>query len=157
MNNFHYDKLSEKFDKISDKIIKNIIEAQRETAEIVCNDVKELAPKGETGKYAQSIKVGETNVTRDKITTQIYTEAKVVSTKGKEYNLGYLLETGTSPHLIEPVFAQALHFVINGEDIFAKLVHHPGTIAQPHFSTGLYMNRLIYKQKLNKAIIDSFK
>ena len=153
---YHYNKLVEKIDKFSDKLVDNIIQAQQETAKIVCDDVKELAPKN-TGEYAESIKVGETTVKRNKISTEIYTDMQVVSKRdGDKYNLGFLLETGTSPHLIVPVDAKVLHFQIDGKDIFTKMVYHPGMVAQPHFSTGLYMNRLVYKQKLNEAIRRSF-
>ena len=148
-------KLSEKLDKFEKSLIRNLMEAQQETAKIVCEDVKRLAPK-DTGRYAESIKVGKTEQIGNKIKTEIYTDATVSTAKGKEYNLGFLLETGTSPHLIEPVMANVLHFKINGEDIFAKRVHHPGTVAQPHFRLGLQMNRLVYKQKINEAIRRSF-
>lgn len=36
------------------------------------------------------------------------------------------VEYGTMPHIIRPMSAQALHFFINGEEVFAKEVHHPG-------------------------------
>ena len=147
------DKLS--LERFSERFIQNFIEAQKETAEIICDDVKRLAPK-QTGKYAKSIKVGETSINRNKVATEVYTDATVISSKGKEYNLGFLLETGTSPHLIEPVYAKVLHFKIDGEDIFATRVNHPGTVAQPHFIVGLNMNKLIYKQKLNEAFRRSF-
>ena len=147
------DKLS--LERFSERFIQNVIEAQKETAEIICDDVKRLAPK-QTGKYAKSIKVGETSINRNKVATEVYTDATVISSKGKEYNLGFLLETGTNPHLIVPVDAKYLHFQIDGKDIFTKMVYHPGMVAQPHFSVGLNMNRLVYKQKLNEAIRRSF-
>lgn len=150
-------RIVEKIDKFNNKLVDNIVKANEETAKIICDDVKELAPK-DTGKYAESIKVGETTINRNTISTEVYTDMQVVSKRdGDKYNLGFLLETGTSPHLIVPVDAQYLHFQIDGKDIFTKMVYHPGMVAQPHFSKGLYMNRLVYKQKLNKAIIDSFK
>ena len=34
----------------------------------------------------------------------------------------------TAPHLIAPVKAQALAFMMNGKMVFAKLVHHPGSV-----------------------------
>lgn len=37
------------------------------------------------------------------------------------------LEYGTKPHTIEPQNKKALHFKKDGKDIFAKIVHHPGT------------------------------
>lgn len=36
------------------------------------------------------------------------------------------VEFGTSPHIIRPVNASALHFFIGGEEVFAKEVMHPG-------------------------------
>lgn len=36
------------------------------------------------------------------------------------------VEYGTGPHIIRPITAQALHFFIGGEEVFAKEVHHPG-------------------------------
>jgi hypothetical protein len=37
------------------------------------------------------------------------------------------LEYGTKPHVIEPKSAKFLHFKKDGKDVFAKIVHHPGT------------------------------
>lgn len=149
-------KLIEKLKNVEARALKNLIEAQQEVAMEVCNDVKTLAPK-KTGQYAESIKTSETTVNGGVIKTKIYTDAKVISKSGNTYNLGYLLETGTSPHVIEPVDAKVLHFQINGEDIFTKRVQHPGTVAQPHFSKALQMNKLLYRQKINEAIRRSFK
>lgn len=50
----------------------------------------------------------------------------VISPEGRETIVRFL-EYGTQPHVIEPVRAKALRFEIDGEVIFAKLVHHPGT------------------------------
>ena len=148
-------KLSKDLKKFDNKLIKELIEAQQETAKVICDDVKELAPK-KTGKYVESIKVGQTEVNGMQIETPVYTDAVVISSKGIKYNLGYLLETGTSPHIIEPVFAKVLHFQINGEDIFAKRVHHPGTVARPYFATALNDNKYLYKIKIRDAIRRSF-
>lgn len=41
------------------------------------------------------------------------------------------VDEGTRPHIIRPVRARVLHWVDpSGQDIFAKIVHHPGTKAQ---------------------------
>ena len=37
------------------------------------------------------------------------------------------LEYGTKPYVIEPKSAKFLHFQKEGKDVFAKIVHHPGT------------------------------
>lgn len=41
------------------------------------------------------------------------------------------IEYGTGAHIIEPVTAKALHFKKDGKEVFAKLVHHPGTKPNP--------------------------
>lgn len=46
---------------------------------------------------------------------------------------GEWVEDGTSPHLIVPVNAQALHFFIGSKEIFTKSVNHPGTPPRPWF------------------------
>lgn len=38
----------------------------------------------------------------------------------------------TSPHDIVPVKAQALAFVMGGKQVFAKIVHHPGSVIPEH-------------------------
>jgi len=40
---------------------------------------------------------------------------------------GYLQDVGCPPHIIEAKNAKSLHFKMNGEDVFVKSVHHPGT------------------------------
>ena len=145
-----------KLQKIEKNVVKELIKAQRTTAYDVGLDVRKLAPK-DTGRYADSIKVSNTEVDGMTIKTKIYTDAVVVSSKKKRYNLGYLLETGTSPHIIEPVYAPMLHFLVDGKDVYAKLVHHPGFVAMPHFEPALNANKYRYKQNIKEAIRRSFK
>ena len=38
---------------------------------------------------------------------------------------------GSSAHPIDPVYATYLHFFVGGDEVFAKHVEHPGTIANP--------------------------
>jgi len=44
---------------------------------------------------------------------------------------------GTSDYTIAPVDKQALAFMMNGKQMFAKLVHHPPLKARPFMSTSL--------------------
>lgn len=141
--------------KLKQSLIKNLTEAQRETAWDTGFDVRKLAPK-DTGRYADSIKVSDTKVTTVDIKTKVYTDSIVISSKKKRYNLGFLLETGTSPHLILPVYAKQLHFLINGKDVYAKRVNHPGTIARPHFKPSLEANKNNYKKRIREAVRRSF-
>jgi hypothetical protein len=45
---------------------------------------------------------------------------------------------GTRPHIIRARYAQALHFRIDGRDIFTKSVHHPGTKPNPFLATAAH-------------------
>jgi len=41
------------------------------------------------------------------------------------------VEFGSEPHIITPTDADALHFFVDGKEVFTKRVEHPGTPAQP--------------------------
>lgn len=56
---------------------------------------------------------------------------------GSGANYSQFVEYGTSPHIIRPINTKALKFKVGGKTIFAKVVHHPGTNAQPFFRTSL--------------------
>lgn len=47
------------------------------------------------------------------------------------------VEFGTAPHTITPNGAQVLNFTVNGTDVFAGRVDHPGTDAQPYLRPAL--------------------
>jgi len=48
------------------------------------------------------------------------------------------VEFGTRPHLILPKRARALRFEVDGEVVFARRVHHPGTQPQPYLFPAVY-------------------
>lgn len=56
-------------------------------------------------------------------------DGDVTVTANAEYSA--CIEYGTQAHEIKPVTAKALHFQINGEDVFAKKVMHPQTQPNP--------------------------
>ena len=58
---------------------------------------------------------------------------------------GLWTEFGTPPHIIRPVDAKALHFKTGGNEVFAKVVHHPGTRPNPWI-------RPVFKHQLPKLI-----
>ena len=143
--------LSIDISKYGEKAVINLIEAQRNTAKDILEDVKASAPVN-TGAYKESINVSETLYENNIIKTSIYTDAIVSDSLGREYNLGELIEHGTRPHDIEPATKQTLVFTINGETIFAKHVFHPGTIANPHFQLSLQKNVPLYHNNISKAL-----
>ena len=145
------DRLSVDILNFGNRAIDNIVKAQSDTAYVIQQDAKNLAPEN-TGAYKESIELGETQVNNGIITTSVYTDATVYTLSGTAYNLGRLLEDGTRPHEIRATNAQALHFTIMGNDVFVKSVLHPGTIAQPHFLPALNMNRALYVENIRKAV-----
>lgn len=44
---------------------------------------------------------------------------------------------GTRPHVIRPKRARALRFVVGGQVVFARVVQHPGTKANPFLTRAL--------------------
>lgn len=56
---------------------------------------------------------------------------------------------GTQPHEIEPVVANALHFFVDGNEVYTQHVDHPGTSANP------YNQRAWEAQR--DAVVQSFK
>lgn len=44
---------------------------------------------------------------------------------------------GTAPHIIRPRNARVLRFVVGGQVVYARVVHHPGTRANPFLDRAL--------------------
>ena len=143
--------LSVDISKYGERVIDNLIKAQRETAKDLLKDVKLSAPVN-TGAYRDSIQMSETTYDGSHIRTSVYTDATVMDSLGRTYNLGELIELGTRPHLIEPVKKQVLKFTIDGKTIFASHVFHPGTVANPHFQLSLQKNIPLYHFNIRKAL-----
>lgn len=55
----------------------------------------------------------------------------VFSTEADKLNW---IDKGTKPHIIEPVNTSVLRFEIDGQEIFASRVYHPGTKANPIYT-----------------------
>jgi hypothetical protein len=56
---------------------------------------------------------------------------------GSDVEYAPYVNDGTGPHIIRPRNAQALRFVVDGRVVFARVVHHPGTRAQPFLDRAL--------------------
>ncbi|WP_328434588.1 hypothetical protein [Streptomyces sp. NBC_00425] len=48
---------------------------------------------------------------------------------------------GTRPHIIRPRRRQALHFYVDGTEVFTKLVRHPGTRPNDFMARALRLGR----------------
>lgn len=91
--------------------------------QIIVNDkLQGQLLKHRTGKLGDSVRGEPTQVTASSI------EGGVVA-GGGPVDYARPLEYGSSAHEIVPVTAKALHFFIDGKEVFAKRVMHPGTRA----------------------------
>lgn len=146
--------LANMFDKLANKIDERTEKGLERTAQHIYQDVVELAPVA-TGVYRDSIQIFPIEKNDSEMSVVIGSKLNVGPSKvnGNYYNLGKLLEHGTLPHDIYPYDAQSLRFEIDGQEIFAKHVWHPGTIAQPHYSLALEKN----KKLLHKYIVEEWR
>lgn len=65
--------------------------------------------------------------------TPDHLEAKILA----DTDYAWDIEKGTQPHVRVPVNALALHFVIDGEDVFSMSVDHPGNPPMPFMEPAL--------------------
>lgn len=137
-------------------VINKLIEAQRESATDMLEQVINDSPFV-TGEYIASLYKSETLYDGEKISTFIGSNLNVVDSKGNAYNLGYLLEKGTRPHVIKPVNADYLVFEIDGKLIHTKLVNHPGTKGQNIYYNALESNKATYHRNIRRAIKEAKK
>ena len=149
------DKLSINLAKLIDRIPKEVDIAVEQTAQQIWADVINNAPY-KTGSYIDSIKIYPLEKEDNKVSCVIGTEYNVV-TVGKNpgivYNLGAILENGTSQHAIPGAF---YGYKVRPE--FGDWPDfHPGTVAQPHFTPALLMNKEVFKNNLRQAIKEASK
>ncbi|WP_037935373.1 hypothetical protein [Streptosporangium roseum] len=108
--------------------------------EIVTQGAKRRAPvspRGSGGRpsgYLRS-KIGW-QLGRDEIGLYVDIASPARTPQGESY--GLFVEVGTRPHTIRPKKPGGLlRWVSGGKVHFAKVVHHPGTSAQPHLRPAL--------------------
>lgn len=70
---------------------------------------------------------------------------------------GAMLEKGTDPHDIHPIRKKALKFMVGGDVVFAKVVHHPGTKPKPFMHPALAEKRGEILARLRAAVVEPLK
>lgn len=149
------DKLAVNLSMLVDKIPDTVNEAVEKTAQSIWEDVIINAPF-KTGAYIDSIQVFPLEKTSDSVSCTVGTNYTVITTgknPGIEYNLGNILENGTSQHAIPGAFY--------GYKVYPEFGDwpdfHPGTVAQPHFTPALLKNEEVFKANLKQAIKEASK
>lgn len=98
----------------------------RTAGRMVINRAKVLAPV-DTGRLRASIQ-GEL--------TRSWT-LRPRFTVGSNVEYAAYVNDGTRPHIIRPRNARALRFMVGGQVVYARVVHHPGTRANPFLDRAL--------------------
>ena len=161
--------LSTDLDKFVQKLERNLMKAQSDTAEKIQEDAKKnMGVSG--GKYVESIKKGDTKKEKSKITTEVYTDLK--SKDG--YLIGRMIEHGTGIYALEPHIGHTKTFfesgfqywyvpanevdrplgktiVIDGIEFYIAKAQKP----KPHWKPALDMNINLYKENIRKAVKES--
>lgn len=139
--------------------VRKLEQAQFETGQDICEDVKALAPV-RTGKYQSSITTSMPMRKDNKIITQVYTDLPVGgdNPKWSKLPLGCFLEWGTGP-LGEDTntFPHGYPYTTDQPwNIPTKIQFEKtgtwGMMARPHFVPALQMNKDHYKRKLREAL-----
>lgn len=100
--------------------------ALRLRAPQVLNRAKILAPV-DTGRLRASGKVSYSGL------FSFRPKATIVF----DVDYAQMVNDGTRPHVIRPKNAKVLRFVVGGRVVYAKVVHHPGTRANPFLDRAL--------------------
>lgn len=156
MRSFEY--LANKLDKWADKFDEKTEKGLLKTAETIQQDIKMYAPMN-TGAYRDSIEIFPIERTPESVKVFIGSNLTVGPTKwtgGRRYNLGYLLEHGTTEHAIPNAFGLGFYYGFTDKHgRFHKGTldkdWHPGSIAIPHYSLALEKNKKLLKDNIREA------
>lgn len=105
---------------------RHVARAMDRLADDIADDARRFAPVDSTD-LVRSIKVHKIGPTSRRIHAHAPYAAYV--------------ELGTRPHVIRPNNKKALHWPTARHPV--KVVHHPGTRAQPYLRPALYMRRVL--------------
>ncbi len=152
------DKLSASVSTWGKKLEKELVEAQRDTAKKIWEDIINTAPT-RSGVYISSIKIGETEVKDGLIRTSVFSDLLVggPNPKWAKVPLGALIEWGTGiegantnnyPHGYGYRLTPWCYY----DEYYHMFVTTTGMIARPHFQPALLKNKETYIENLRKAV-----
>ena len=108
-----------RFAKADTRLTEEVRERGRDLGRRVVERLQATAPV-KTGVLRQGIRY-RTALTQHGIELRLTSQAK--------HTLFVIYPT--RPHIIRPVKARVLHFFVDGREVFTRIVHHPGTKANP--------------------------
>jgi phage gpG-like protein len=119
------DKLGAKLDGLPPVVLAAIAAKSAALADQLLNLVRQKLGgevlKSRTGALAASIGVSGPDIVGDTVVTTVFSAGEVKYAAIQEYG------GVTGPHEILPSRAKALAFLAGGEQVFARVVHHPGS------------------------------
>ncbi len=135
-----------------------LISAQRNTAKMIWEDIINEAPL-QSGRYIASIKISDTTITKEKISTSIYSDLLVGGNNPKWANipLACLLEWGTGiKGAISNTYNHGYSYTLEPWTYYDNYLHRflttDGIIARPHFLPALYKNGTYYLEQIKEAM-----
>ena len=159
------------FDKFGKNVVKKLMEAEKNTAESIWNDVIVNAPM-DTGEYVSSISVDDPIYEKDTIKTVIGSDLKTED----GYFLGRMLENGTGIYALEEHIGKTKTFIQSGyrywylpvekapKELGAPITIYDkqyyvmhGQPAKPHFIPAYNSNMRIRKENIMKALREARK
>lgn len=118
-------------DGLRQRLLERYAEVGADAATQLQSALQSAAPLGETGETRR-----RTSVVVEAGPTPAAPVVTLRADVGTEY--ASYVEEGTPPHVILPVNASVLRFVVPGVGVvFARVVNHPGTTATRWFATTL--------------------
>lgn len=156
-------KLQKTFRLFGEKIERQVIQKQRECAEICQQYVKESAPI-RTGRYAESIQVSDTTVNGGVIETKVYSALTVGgdNEKWKNVPLGCLLEWGTgikgmATNQYNHGYSYRTTPWVYYDEYLEQWVTTSGIVARPHWYPASRRIVPVFKRKMREAVWQSIK
>lgn len=149
--------LSVELKKYPKELESRLIQAQKEAAEKIRQDIVDLAPI-RTGNYAASIKISDIERDRGKITTIIYSDLKVGGEgKWKDVPLAAFLEWGTGKkgqdtNAYNHGYSYRQTPWVYYDEYLGQWVTTTGIVARPHFYPSLQKNITYYENKIKEAV-----
>ena len=152
-------KLSIELDfKLNKELIPKLINAQRNTAEKVWEDIVNSSPM-KSGNYVSSIQISDTENKKGIIKTSIFSDLKIggINQKWKDVLLANLINWGTGPlgedtNTFPHGYSYTIDHPWNYEtQIQYELTGTWGMEATPHFYDSLEKNVSTYKENIRKC------
>lgn len=124
--------------RFTDQKVNGIKRVVVESAASILNQAISLAPVNEGNlKNSGDLRIKENGLKADVFFTANYAQH---------------VEFGTRPHKIKAKPGGVLHFKVNGRDVFAKEVNHPGTKAQPFLVPAHEAERPVFIRNLREEL-----